>query len=85
MQSCVAESGPGGPPDIVAVCPMPGIEMPFLNGADAWKKPFARVAARSNSISKLQDERAYSTVRTFGVICRMAVLLLWREDSRLPL
>jgi hypothetical protein len=59
--------------------------MRFLNRADAWKKPFARVGARSNSISKLQDERAYSTVRTFGVICRMAVLLSWREDSRLPL
>jgi hypothetical protein len=64
---------------------MPGIEMPFPNGADAWKKPFASIAARSNSISELQDERAYSTVRTFGVICRMAVLLSWREDSRLPL
>jgi hypothetical protein len=64
---------------------MPGIETPFLNGADDWKKPFARVAARSNSTSKLQDERAYSTVRTFGVICRMAVLLSRREDSRLPL
>jgi hypothetical protein len=64
---------------------MPRIEMPFLNGADAWKKPFARVAARSNSISKLQDERDHSTVETFGVICRMAVLLPWREDSRLPL
>jgi hypothetical protein len=59
--------------------------MLFLNYADDWKKPFARVDARSNSISELQDERAYSTVRTFGVICRMAVLLSSREDSRLPL